>query len=251
MPSTSDSLQPYLLSNFDLVTRVVHVDRRERQQALLLQLVEPVDAGRRLLGHAADRLALPGEETGRSRQPLLDLRKKDLFFFAAGLRQHVLAGFRARADQDVHGGVAAVVEDHVRRAAVGPLEDLVCVVPVFLERFALDGEDRDAGLGDCRRGMILRREDVAGGPADFGAERLQRLDQNRRLDRHVQRTGNARALQRLLLAELLAAGHQAWHLGLGDLNFLAAPAGKRQVGDFKILGHLMLRIFDFGPARFG
>jgi hypothetical protein len=35
-------------------------------------------------------------------------------------------------------------------------------------------------------------------------ERLQRLDQDRRLDGHVQRAGDARALEGLLLAVLLA-----------------------------------------------
>ena len=34
-----------------------------------------------------------------------------------------------------------------------------------------------------------------------------------------------------VVAELLAAGHQARHFGFGDLDFLAAPAGKRNVGD--------------------
>ena len=83
--------------------------------------------------------------------------------------------------------------------------------------------------------MVLGREDVARGPADFGAERLQRLDQHRRLDGHVQRAGDARALQRLLVAEFLAAGHQARHFGFGDVDFLAAPVGKRDVGDHIVL----------------
>jgi hypothetical protein len=48
---------------------------------------------------------------------------------------------------------------------------------------------------DRRRGVVLGGEDVARGPAHFGAERLQRLDQHRGLDRHVQRAGDARALE--------------------------------------------------------
>ena len=39
---------------------------------------------------------------------------------------------------------AAVVEDHVGIAAVAPLEDLVDVVPVLVERLALHCEHRDA-----------------------------------------------------------------------------------------------------------
>ena len=33
------------------------------------------------------------------------------------------------------------------------------------------------------------------------------------------------------VAEFLAAGHQARHLGFGDLDLLAAPVGKADVGD--------------------
>ncbi len=67
-----------------------------------------------------------------------------------------------------------------------------------------------------------------------GAERLQRLDQHRGLDRHVQRAGDARALERLAGGEFLADRHQAGHLGLGDRDFLAAPVGERQVGDLVV-----------------
>jgi hypothetical protein len=52
--------------------------------------------------------------------------------------------------------------------------------------------------------MILRREDVAARPAHFGAELDQGFDQHGGLDRHVQRTGDPRALQRLRPAELRA-----------------------------------------------
>jgi hypothetical protein len=79
--------------------------------------------------------------------------------------------------------------------------------------------------------MVLGREDVARGPAHLGAKRLQGLDQHGGLDRHVQRAGDARALQRLALGELVADCHQTGHLGLGDLDLLAAPVGKRRVGN--------------------
>ena len=39
----------------------------------------------------------------------------------------------------------------------------------------------------------------------------------------------------LLVAEFLAAGHQARHFGFGDVEFLAAPVGKRNVGDDVVL----------------
>jgi hypothetical protein len=83
-----------------------------------------------------------------------------------------LAFLNPCAQQDVERRVAAIVEDHVR-AAVFEVEDAVRVIPVFLQRLALDGEDRNARLGDGRRGVVLGGEDVAGRPADIGAERAR------------------------------------------------------------------------------
>ena len=42
--------------------------------------------------------------------------------------------------------------------------------------------------------------------------------------------------QRLRWRVLLADGHQAGHLGLGDGDFLAAPVGEREVGDLAVFG---------------
>src|SRR3546814_5371086 len=53
----------------------------------------------------------------------------------------------------------------------------------------------NAGGGDGGGGMVLGREDVARSPADLGAQRRQSLDQNRGLDRHVQRPGDPRTRQ--------------------------------------------------------
>jgi len=128
-------------------------------------------------------------------------------------------------------GVAAVVEDHVRVAAIRPFEDAVGVVPVVGQRLALDGENGDAVLGDRGSGVVLRREDVARGPAHLRAEGGQRLDQHGGLDGHVQRTGDARALERLAGGVFLADRHQAGHLGFGDADFLAAPVGEAHVSD--------------------
>ena len=54
--------------------------------------------------------------------------------------------------------------------------------------------------GDRGRGVVLGGEDVARRPAHLGAERDERLDQHRGLDRHVQRAGDARARERLRVA---------------------------------------------------
>ena len=42
-------------------------------------------------------------------------------------------------------------------------------------------------------GVVLRGEDVAAAPGDFGAQLDERLDQHGRLDRHVQAAGDAGA----------------------------------------------------------
>ena len=55
------------------------------------------------------------------------------------------------------------------------------------------GKGSAASLRNGGRGMVLRRVDVARRPAYFGAQVLERFDQHRGLDRHVQRTGDARA----------------------------------------------------------
>ena len=226
--------------------RVVDVDGGEQQRALLGHHVEAVDAGGRLLGDAAHvrreaRVAalVGGELAAQQRQhlaPLLGLRVGVEVGDGAG-------GGRVQALVQQHRGVAAVVDDQRRAGAVGPLERLRGAPPVLLERLALPGEDRDAarrlgraaGLGttddDRGRGVVLRREDVAGDPAHVGAEQVQRLDQHGRLHGHVQAAHDAGAGQRLLARVARAQRHQAGHLLLGQADLVAAELGEPEVGD--------------------
>ena len=87
---------------------------------------------------------------------------------------------------------------------------------------------------DGRGRVVLGGEDVARRPADLGAQRDQGLDQHRGLHGHVQRAGDAGALQRLHLGVFAAQRHQAGHLVLGQIEFLAAELRQRQVGDLEI-----------------
>ena len=153
-----------------------------------------------------------------------------------GLVDHAGIALGLHAEMQQQRGVAAVVEDHVRPAAIRPFENAVGVIPVVFKRLALDREHRRAAGGDRGGGVILRRVDVARGPAQVGAERFERLDQHRGLDRHVQRAGDARPAQRLAGAELFARRHQAGHFGLGDGDFLSAPFGQPDVLDDIIAG---------------
>ena len=231
MPSTSDLAAAVEVVELRLGDAVVDVDGGPQQRALLLHLVEPVHARGGLLGDALDGLGELAEPAlGLLLQRLLEEREQDLLFLGAGLVQELhVAALGAHAQVHEQRGVAAVVEDHVRHAAVAPLEQAQRVVPIVLEALALDGEYGGAAGGDRGRGVVLGRIDVAGDPAHVGAERRQGLDQHRGLDGHVQRAGDARALQRLGLAELLARRHQARHLGLGDGDFLAAELGQADV----------------------
>ncbi len=150
---------------------------------------------------------------------------------------------------DQQRDVAAVVEEHVRtdRVAglVGEVEDLLGLVPVLRQRLALPGEHRGAlrvvdgavRADDDRCGrVVLGGEDVAGGPAHLGAERDQGLDEHGGLDGHVQRAGDAGALERLGVAVRRAQRDQAGHLVLGEGELLAAVLGKGQVSDLVVHG---------------
>ena len=133
----------------------------------------------RLLGDALDGLGVALVEARIGLEALLDRREEDFFFLIRRLvEEGGVAAFGAQAEMDEQRGVAAIVEDHVRAAAVGPFENAMGVVPIILEALALDGEHRRAGGGDGGGGVILGRINVAGGPANIGAERLQRLDQH-------------------------------------------------------------------------
>ena len=215
--------------------RVVDVDRRELQHAVLSHLVQALDPGGGLLGHALDlgqARRVPGRILGQRR---LDRLEQLDFLFRGRVRQAALVLLRLRAQVQQQRGIAAVVEDHVAVAVVGPLEDAVRVVPVVGQRLALDRKHGGAVGGNRGGGVILGRIDVAAGPAHLGAKRLQRLDQHRGLDRHVQRSGDAGAAQRLGGGVFLADRHQTGHLGLGDADFLAAPVGQLQVGDDEVV----------------
>ena len=208
--------------------RVVDVHRREQQRALLVHLVETVHAGGGLFGDALDALGhvLPmvgvavecATEHAEHGGPFLVVVGGGLGHAAGLLVLHTLVHQQGR--------ITSVVEDHVRAAAVGPIQHLLGAPPVFLQCLALPGVDRDAAGGDGRGGMILSREDVARAPAHLGAELDQRLDQHRGLDGHVQAAGDARPLEGLARAVLGAQCHQARHLGLGNDHLLAAEIGQ-------------------------
>ena len=214
---------------------IVDVDGRKQELALLGHVVEAMDAGRRLLRHAADRLADLGIPARLLLQPLGQRGIEDFLLLIRRLGDR--ARILGRLDAEMHHqrGVAAVVQDHVRRAAVRPFEDAMGEVPIFLQALALIGEDGDAGLGNGGGGMVLGRIDVAGSPADIRTQMLQGLDQHRGLDGHMQGARDPGALEGLGGAVFGAQRHQPRHLGLGDVHLAPAPFRQGHVGDVIIL----------------
>src|SRR2546428_5815409 len=138
-------------------------------------------------------------------------------------------------------GVSTVVHDERGAATVRPFERFVRAPPVLFERFSLPREDRDAPRVLCRApgfrsayddrggGVILGREDVARHPPHIRAEIVERLDEDRRLDRHVQAAHHARAGERPSACVLLAQSHEAGHFLFGETDLLAAEFGEREI----------------------
>jgi len=184
-----------------------------------------MNPGGGLFGHTDHGIEVTLIETRVFGELLLDGSKQTGLFFALGGAQYadITGGLGTEVQQQ--GGVAAIVQNHVGGLAVGPFKNAVGVVPVVLKGLTLCGEDRNTGCsnGCCR--MVLSGEDVARGPPNLGAEGRQGLDEDGRLNRHVQGASDAGSLQRLRGRELLADGHEAGHLGLGDANFFTSPVG--------------------------
>jgi len=127
--------------------------------------------------------------------------------------------------------VAAVVDDQLELLAVGKDQRLLDAPVVILVGLALPGVNRHAGGRDGRRRVVLRGKLVATAPSYQGAKLGERLDQNGRLDRHVQAARHMGAGQRFRPAVLLPQCHQARHFVLGQVDFLATPFGQRKISN--------------------
>ena len=158
------------------------------------------------------------------------------------------------------GGVAAVVQDQGGPRLSRPRESLLGAPPVLFDRLAFPCEDgrplgrvrRPSRADDHgRRGVILRREDVAGGPTHFCAEFHERLDEDRSLHGHVERARDPRAVERPNSRVFLAQGHEARHLVLRQADLVASSFGQRQIGDAKgrAVASGLLRRGGFGASR--
>ena len=172
-----------------------------------MHLVEALHARRRLLGNAFDACLDPRIERRVLREPCADGIEKRGFLLVRRVPDARRIRFSKGAEVHEQRCVATVVQDHVGPGPIFvalPLEYPMRVIPVLVERLAFVREDRRAARGNRSGGVVLCRVDVARRPAHVGAERLQRFDEHRRLDRHVKRSCDARAAERLSGGEFVA-----------------------------------------------
>jgi len=132
---------------------------------------------------------------------------------------------------DEKGGITTVVDDEVRTTAGTPVKGALGAPPVLLKGLTLPGEDSGAVAGDGGSGVVLSGENVAGAPADLGAEGGEGLDKDGGLDGHVEGAGDAGPLEGLRWSELGTASHETGHLNLRKLDLKAAKVGLRKVLD--------------------
>ena len=113
-----------------------------------------------------------------------------------------------KAFEKKKGHVSPVVDYGGWALAVLELEGLEGTGPVLVQGLAFPGEDgAGAVLGDGGGGVVLGGEDVAGAPAEAGAEGLEGLDEDGGLDGHVEGAGDAGVLEEGGLGVFLAALH--------------------------------------------
>ena len=161
--------------------------------------------------------------------------------------RHFARAFEFFAFVHEQRGVAAVIDDERRSAAIRPHQRLGRTPPILFERLAFPRENGDAfriGGGAVRfraadddggGGVILRRENVAADPTHVGAEEAESFDEHGGLHGHVQRAHDLRAGERLRTGVLRADRHQAGHLVLGEADLCATERRLAEVFDFERL----------------
>ena len=142
--------------------RVVHVEGREQQLALLLHLVEAVHTCGGLLTHAAYFPCHGGPQARLLGQHLLQYSFQLCFILTArrGVEHcRILLGIHAEVYHQ--GSVATVVNNHVGALAVAEVQRLQRAPPIVSQRLALPCKHGYAEVSNGSSGMILCGVDVA------------------------------------------------------------------------------------------
>ena len=217
--------------------RVVDVDGREQQRARCLHLVEPVDAGGGLLGDALDAARRCARQSLASSARVLAQQPRTMLeLLGVGGRGSGTSPLRSDSTPLWTSRVASPPSSRIRfgpppsgqRSTCSVHHQYSSSVSPFQAKTGTPGfSGCRSGHRDGRGGVVLGREDVAGAPADVGAERGQRLDQHGGLDGHVQRAGDAGAGERLAVG-VLGATHAAARRGPSLRRRRRGPATRRR-----------------------
>ena len=186
---------------------------------------------------------------GEADSPLLEVRGlvKDYPGVRAldGERHRSPAGLVGGGPDDPHARAWWALDD----GSVTLIEWGDVVIPTlpadYLEiRLSFGDADDDRG-----RGLVLRREDVAAGPAHVGAEIDEGLDEDGGLHRHVQRARDAGPCERLAVAVARTHRHQAGHLVLCKGDLRAAALGQGQISNRKVHSPIVARPVKYPADR--
>jgi hypothetical protein len=213
---------------FGLGHRIVDVESRKEKLAALGQLVEPVNAGGGLLGNAFDRCGDPGPETGilgmpAFRRAINNRISSESYSFCSR------DGSFSTATPWWTNMVASPPSSTIRSGPLPSGQTSACSVhhQYSFQGFPLPGENGGRPLaGNGRSRMVLGGKDVAGGPADVGAENLQGIDEHGGLDGHVQAAGDLQAFERLLGSVFFTNGHQPGHFVFRQLHLLVTKSAR-------------------------
>ncbi len=213
--------------------RIVHINGRHQQFASFHHLIQPVNARRRFFRNPLQALHRLVPAAIILVQDPLQRIQDGLFFTIRPLSvEHLRIFFGIISFVHQQRSIAPVVHNQIRPLAVGKPQRHIGTPPILLNRLAFPRKNRHSCGSNRCSGMILRRKNIAARPTHIGTQCHQRFNQHCRLYGHMQRTGNAGALQGLLCGIFSAQGHQSRHLLFGYFDFLSSEIGQRYIGNF-------------------
>merc|ERR1719258_458497 len=212
--SGSECRQPYTLSNLDLVTQSLTLIAGNNSSPLLaisFKRWTPVVVSSLTPLHFAAILVYlvlsAGMESFKSCKMHLN---SALSVLLGSGRLPSLANFSSYSlplwDQECC--VTSIIYELIAPILPRHCHHLLCAPPVLCKCLTLPSKNCGrTRLSNRSRGMILSTEDVARTPAHCSTQFSQSLDEHSCLDRHVQRSIDIKAFERLARTELLASCH--------------------------------------------
>nr|GLL44259.1 hypothetical protein MtrunA17_Chr8g0378081 [Ipomoea trifida] len=219
----------------DLCAIVIDIDGREEEGAIILHLVKPLDTRGSLLRNPNKPLLHLGILLGITLKPIPNDSQHNLklrIISRTRIRKSPILSKRLLSLHPLMNqqrSVTTIIHNEIRPPTGAPVQRPLRAPPVLLEGLPLPREHGGAVTRNRRGRVVLRGEDVARAPSHLRAQRREGLDQNRRLDRHMQTPSNPGALEGLRRTKFRPTSHQPWHFNLGEIDFQAAKIGLRHV----------------------